>query len=186
MASTDPEFAEWWGRWERLSSSPGTVEKRMDLQAKMDVREILPQVQAPTLILDRPQARAMDSRHSRYFAEHIPGAKLVELPGRDAISFGEGFEEYMEAIEQFTRGSVAVRRDERALATVMFTDIVGSTEMTARLGDRRSVEIVRAHDALVRRALARHGGREVKHTGDGSMAWFDDAAASVACTRAIL
>ena len=185
MAATTPEFIEWWGKWERLSSSPGTLEKRMDLLAKMDVREILPRVQAPTLILDRPQARAMDSRHSKYFAENIPGAKLVELPGRDAISFGEGFEEYMDAIEQFTRGSVAPRRDERALATVMFTDIVGSTEFAAEHGDRGWRDVLERHDRITRDLVGAYGGVAVKSTGDGFLATFDGPARAVRCATEI-
>ena len=185
LTNTNPEFVEWWGRWERLSSSPGTMEKRMALVAKMDVRAILPRVQAPTLILDRPLARAMDSRHARYFAEHIPEATFLELPGRDAISFGEGFEEYMDAVEQFTTGAVTQRRDERALATVMFTDIVGSTRFAAELGDRRWRETLERHDRLTRELVSAYGGRAIKSTGDGFLATFDGPARAVRCAKTI-
>jgi len=181
LAGADPDFVEWWGRWERLSSSPGTMEKRMHLIAQMDVREILPRVQAPSLIIDRPLARAMDSRHARYFAEHIPGADLVELPGRDAISFGDGFEEYLEAIERFVTGAVATRREERALATVMFTDIVGSTELAAERGDRSWRELLENHDRLTRDLVGAYGGVAVKSTGDGFLATFDGPARAVRC-----
>jgi class 3 adenylate cyclase len=185
LTATNPEFLDWWGRWERLSSSPGTMEKRMALVAKMDVRAILPRVQAPTLILDRPLARAMDSRHARYFAEHIPEATFIELPGRDAISFGEGFEEYMDAIEQFTTGAVTKRREERALATVMFTDIVGSTRFAAELGDRRWRETLERHDRLTRELVSAYGGRAIKSTGDGFLATFDGPARAVRCAKTI-
>ena len=181
LASTDPAFIEWWGRWERLSSSPGTMEKRMKLIAQMDVREILPRVQAPSLILDRPLARSMDSQHARYFAEHIPDADLVELPGRDAISFGDGFEAYMEAVERFVTGAVATRREERALATVMFTDICGSTELAAEHGDRRWREMLERHDRLTRELVGAYGGVAVKSTGDGFLATFDGPARAVRC-----
>jgi class 3 adenylate cyclase/pimeloyl-ACP methyl ester carboxylesterase len=181
LAGSDPDFLEWWGRWERLSSSPGTMEKRMRLIARMDVREILPRVQAPSLILDRPLARAMDSRHARYFAEHIPGADLVELPGRDAISFGDGFEAYREAIERFVTGAVGARRQERALATVMFTDIVGSTELAAERGDRDWRELLESHDRLTRELVGAYGGVAVKSTGDGFLATFDGPARAVRC-----
>ena len=135
----------------------------MQLIARMDVREILPRVQAPTLILDRPAALAMDSRHARYFAEHIPGADLVELPGRDAISFGDGFEAYLEAVERFVTGAVVNRREERALATVLFTDICGSTEIAAERGDRDWREPAREprpDHPRARRRLRRRRGQE--------------------------
>ncbi|HEX2389053.1 MAG TPA: adenylate/guanylate cyclase domain-containing protein [Solirubrobacterales bacterium] len=181
LAGTDSGFMEWWGRWERLSSSPGTMKERMKLVAKMDVREILPRVQAPSLILDRPQARAMDSRHARYFAEHIPDADLVELPGRDAISFGDGFEAYLEAIERFVTGAVVARRDQRALATVMFTDIVGSTELAAERGDRDWRDLLERHDRITRDLVGAYGGVAVKSTGDGFLATFDGPARAVRC-----
>jgi len=179
MAATTPDFAEWWGRWERLSGSPGTIEKQMSLGSRMDVREILPRVQAPSLILDRPQAKMVDSRHARYFAEHIPDADLVELPGRDGISFGDGFEAYMEAIERFVTGAIAARGPERALATVMFTDICRSTEMAAELGDRRWRDLLSRHDALSRELVDAYGGVAVKSTGDGFLATFDGPARAV-------
>ena len=181
MAATDPNFKEWWGRWERLSSSPGTMEKRMHLIARMDVREILPRVQAPSLILDRPAALAMDSRHARYFAEYIPGADLVELPGRDAISFGDGFEAYLEAIERFVTGAVVNRREERALATVLFTDICGSTEIAAERGDRDWRNLLENHDRITRELVGAYGGVAVKSTGDGFLATFDGPARAVRC-----
>ncbi|HEU4802328.1 MAG TPA: adenylate/guanylate cyclase domain-containing protein [Solirubrobacterales bacterium] len=181
LSATDPDFKEWWGRWERLSSSPGTMEKRMKLIARMDVREILPRVQAPSLILDRPLAKAMDSRHARYFAEHIPGGELVELPGRDAISFGDDFEAYMETVERFVTGAVANRREERALATVLFTDICGSTEIAAEQGDRRWRSLLERHDQLTRELVGAYGGVPVKSTGDGYLATFDGPARAVRC-----
>jgi len=181
LAAQGGTFAEWWGRWERLSSSPGTMRKRMELLARLDVREILPRVQAPTLILDRPLAKAMDSRHSRYFADHIPGAELREIPGRDAISFGEGIEEYIEAIVEFTTGSVPKRGLERALATVLFTDIVGSTAIAAEQGDRGWRQVLERHDELTRDLVRAYGGRAVKSTGDGFLATFDGPARAVRC-----
>ena len=106
LAARDPDFERWWGRWERLSGSPGTIARLERLVARMDVRSILPRVQAPTLIMDRPRAPGVDSRHAAYLAERIPGAQLRELPGRDSISFGDGIEAYIEAVEQFTLGTV--------------------------------------------------------------------------------
>ncbi|MCB0875563.1 MAG: adenylate/guanylate cyclase domain-containing protein [Solirubrobacterales bacterium] len=181
LAARDPAFKEWWGRWERLSSSPGTMEKRMKLIARLDVREILPRVQAPTLVLDRPAAKAMDSRHAHYFAEHIPDADLLELPGRDAISFGDDFEAYLEAVEHFVTGAVVDRRDERALATVLFTDICGSTEIAAARGDREWRSLLERHDGITRELVGAYGGTAVKSTGDGFLATFDGPARALRC-----
>ncbi|KAA0274335.1 MAG: alpha/beta fold hydrolase [Acidobacteria bacterium] len=181
LAATDPDFLDWWGRWERISSSPGGFERRARLVGKLDVREILPRVQAPTLVLDRPAAKAMDSAHARYVAEHIPGAELVEIPGRDAISFGDGHEAYEEQVERFVTGSVAAPGTERALATVLFTDIARSTEIAAERGDRRWRELLESHDRLTRELVDAYGGVAVKSTGDGFLARFDGPARAVRC-----
>jgi class 3 adenylate cyclase len=182
MAARDPDFNRWWGRWERLSCAPGTLENRMSLVAEMDVREVLPQVQAPTLIIDRPDAPAMNSKHAEYFAEHIPNARLARLPGRDSISFGDGMEAWMETVLEFcgTTASSA-RRSERTLATVLFTDIVGSTSHAAEVGDRRWRETLEQHDRLTRDLVGRYGGTAIKSTGDGFLATFDGPARAVRC-----
>ena len=183
LAARDPSFNAWWGRWERLSASPGSFARQTSLLAKLDVREILPRVQAPTLVLDRPEAVAMDSGHARYTAAHIPGAQLRELPGRDVVSFGDGVEPFIEAVEEFTRGTAASRRSERALATVLFTDICGSTNLAASLGDRRWRETLEGHDRLTRELVSRYGGRAIKSTGDGYLATFDGPARAVRCAE---
>lgn len=187
LAAKDPSFVRWWGRWERLGASPGTAEQRLRLIGKLDVRAVLPRVQTPTLIVDRPAAPAMDSRHARYFAEHIPDAKLVELPGRDAISFGDGSDAYIEATQEFILGTrrEAALGSQRALATVMFTDIVGSTTRAAELGDQRWRETLEGHDRLTRDLVARFGGRAIKSTGDGFLATFDGPARAVRCASAL-
>lgn len=181
LAARDPNFTEWWGAWERLSASPGTMLQRMELISRLDVREILPRVQSPALILDRPDALNMDSRHAQYFAEHIPGAVLKQLPGRDAASFGDGVDQWLEEIEQFTRGTVRARRPERALATVMFTDIVGSTRLASELGDQRWRETLEHHDRITRELVGGYGGKAIKSTGDGFLATFDGPARAVRC-----
>lgn len=185
LASGDPSFIRWWGRWERVAASPATARARMELISHLDVRELLPRVQTPTLVLDRPAARMVDSRHARYFAEHIPNAKLVELPGRDGVSFGDGVEAFLEAIEEFTLGTVPSQGSQRALATVLFTDIVGSTGHAAELGDRRWRETLEGHDRLTRELVAGHGGRAVKSTGDGFLATFDGPTRAVRCAAAL-
>ncbi len=187
LAARDPSFARWWGRWERIGASPGTAERQMRLIGRIDVREILPRVQTPTLVTDRPDAPAVDSRHARYVAERIPDARLVELPGRDAISFGDGIDAFIEAIREFTLGATreAALDSQRALATVLFTDIVGSTTRAAELGDRRWRETLERHDRLTRELVARFGGRAIKSTGDGFLATFDGPARAVRCASAL-
>ena len=185
LAARDPDFPSWWGAWERLSASPGTMEKRMALMSQLDVREILPRVQSPTLVMDRPGAFAMNSLHAKYFADNIPGAVLREMPGRDSISFGDGLADWLEAGEEFTRGTMRARRPERALATVLFTDIVGSTEMAARLGDERWRETLQEHDRLTRELVGGYGGKAIKSTGDGFLATFDGPARAVRCATSL-
>ena len=185
LMERDPEFLDWWGRWERLSTPPGVMTEKMSLLGRVDVREILPRVQAPTLVLDRPDAQAMNSRHAAYAAANIPGARFEELPGRDAISFGEGLPEYLDALERFVTGTTAPRRESRALATVLFTDIVGSTERASELGDTAWRETLEKHDRITRDAVTLHGGRAVKSTGDGFLATFDGPARAVRCATSL-
>jgi class 3 adenylate cyclase/alpha-beta hydrolase superfamily lysophospholipase len=182
MAARDADFSRWWGRWERISASPGSFLKRMQLIDRLDVREILPRVQCPTLIIDRPDAPAMNSKHAEYFAEHIPNARLASLPGRDSISFGDGMDAWMEAVLDFCGSTdAAARTSARTLATVMFTDIVGSTSRAAELGDRRWRETLEGHDRLTRDLVSRYGGKAIKSTGDGFLATFDGPARAVRC-----
>ena len=185
MTGRNPDFKAWWGRWERLSASPGTVLQREDLVSQLDVREILPRVQAPTLVMHRPRAARMNAKHAEYFAEKIPNAKLVPLPGGDAISFGDGVGEWLEAVEEFTQGTIAPRGAERALATVLFTDIVGSTPLAAKLGDRRWRQTLEQHDRLTRELVGGYGGRAIKSTGDGFLATFDGPARAVLCANTL-
>jgi len=181
ITGRDPDFRRWWGRWERLSASPGTMLKRQALVSQLDVREILPRVQAPTLVIDRPDAHTLDSRHAQYFADHIPNAKLASLPGRDAVSFGDGIEAWLEAVEEFTTGTIVTGAAQRALATVMFTDIVGSTKLASELGDRRWRQTLEQHDRMTRELVVGYGGRAIKSTGDGFLATFDGPARAVRC-----
>ena len=185
LTNTNPEFIDWWGRWERLSSSPGTMQKRMDLVAKMDVREILPRVQAPSLIIDRPLARAMDSRHAKYFAENIPGAVLAELPGRDAISFGEGSRNtWTPSSSSRPAASPSGGRSVRWRPSCSPTSSArrSSPPSSATGGWRETLE---RHDRLTRDLVQAYGGRAIKSTGDGFLATFDGPARAVRCAKTI-
>ena len=185
ITGRDPAFRHWWGRWERLSASPGTLLKRQALVSQVDVREILPRVQAPTLVMHRPRAAQMNPKHAEYFADRIPNAKLVRLPGADAVSFGDGMEAWLDAVEEFTTGTIAARGSERALATVLFTDICGSTELAAKLGDREWRQTLERHDRLTRELVGGYGGRAIKSTGDGFLATFDGPARAVRCATTL-
>jgi class 3 adenylate cyclase len=177
----DPEFMEWAGRLERLAASPSTIKRIFDLIGEFDVRDVLPSIRVPTLVLHRVEDTFIKIEHSRYLAERIPGAKLVELPGGDNMySLGDS-EALLGEMEEFLTGERHRTEPDRMLATVLFTDICNSTEHAARMGDRGWRYMLERHDALFRRSLERHRGREVKHTGDGFMATFDGPARAIRC-----
>jgi class 3 adenylate cyclase len=144
----------------------------------------LPSIRVPTLVLHRQADPLIRLDNGRY-AEHISGARLVVIPGTDFWFFTEGAEDYVDHIEEFITGIPPVREPDRALTTVLFTDIVASTEHAVRLGDKRWTHVLDQHDAIVDRELARHRGRRVNPTGDGVLASFDGPARAVRCAQAI-
>lgn len=180
-AADDPQLRAWFARLERLAASPGTALKLMRMVGEVDVRAVLPSIQAHTLVLHRPADRAFDIRHSRYLADHIPGARLVELPGEETLSFGRDSGVLLDEVEELLTGSCRPPDPDRILATVMFSDIVDSTSKAAELGDRRWRELLESLDAAVRRQLARFRGRSVKTLGDGFLAIFDGPARAIRC-----
>jgi class 3 adenylate cyclase len=182
----DPAFMEWAGRLERLAASPATAARILDLIGQFDVRHVLPSIRVPTLVMHRPDDGFLDVRHSRYMAENIPGARLVEFEGVDDHLFSMGDPDaLLGEIEEFLTGRRHEREPDRMLATVLFTDICRSTERAAEMGDSAWRTLLTRHDELVRRELARHRGREVKHTGDGFLATFDGPARGLRCAAAI-
>jgi class 3 adenylate cyclase len=184
-AAADPGLREWFARLERLAASPGTARKFMRMAAEIDVRAVLPTIQAPTLVVHRAEDHAIDIRHSRYLAEHIPGARYAELPGEQALDFGRDDERLLDEVEEFLTGVRRPPDPDRILATVMFSDIVDSTSRAAELGDRRWREMLEAIDAGVRHELARFRGRAVKTLGDGFLATFDGPARAIQCAVAL-
>lgn len=180
-AAADPELRRWFARLERLAASPGTAEKLLRMVGEVDVRAVLPSIQAPTLVLHRPGDKAIDIRHSRYLAEQIPGARYAELPGEDTLSFGRDNDPLLGEIEEFITGARRPPDPDRILATVMFADIVDSTSRAAELGDRRWRELLESIEALVGRHLSRFRGRAVKSLGDGFLATFDGPARAIRC-----
>ena len=181
----DPSYRAWWGRHQRLSASPGMARALVAMVSELDVRAALPLIQAPTLVLHTTGDRFIPVAHSRYLHAHIDGSRLVEIPGEDHHPTGTSGEQLVEEIGEFLTGSRPAPHYERVLATVMFTDIIGSTERAADLGDQRWRHLLDRHDAVVRTALNRFRGVEIKATGDGILATFDGPARAIDCACAI-
>ena len=169
---------EWWGTHQRMSSSPGAVRTHMRMQAEIDVRSVLPTIQCPTLVLHRKDDRVVPIAAGRYLAARIPGATLVELEGADHLPYGD-MEPAFGAVEEFLTGARHPPPPDRVLATIVFTDVVGSTSLAAARGDRDWRELLDRHDDVVRRAAGEYCGRVVKGTGDGVLATFDGPARAV-------
>jgi pimeloyl-ACP methyl ester carboxylesterase/class 3 adenylate cyclase len=182
----DPQVAEFTARLERSAASPAMVQQIFEMFLDIDVRAILPTIHVPTLVVHRRGDRVVNRRAGQELAEQIPSARYVELPGIDHLPWAGDSEGVLGEIEEFLTGARAVPEADRVLATVMFTDIVGSTERAAEAGDARWRELLAAHQAAVRRELERFRGREVKTLGDGSLATFDGPARAVRCGRAIV
>lgn len=168
----DPSLGAWFAQMTRSIASPGKARKRWIEAGNLDAREYLPRIRVPTLVMHRPDELVWDVRHSRYLAEHIPGARYVELEGTDSLDFLGDSEAIVGEIEEFLTGVRSGRESSRALLTVMFTDIVDSTARASQLGDERWRDLLAGHDKLIRRELTRFGGREVKTIGDGFLATF--------------
>ena len=181
----DPAFLEWAGRMERYSASPGTIRTIMEAIGETDVRHVLPSIGVPTLIMHRRQDSFLKVEHSRYLAEHIPGSRYVELEGADSLFSVGDSEAILGEVEEFLTGTRHEREPDRVLATVLFTDICGSTERAAALGDSAWREVLQRHDRVVRREVARHRGRAVKSTGDGVLATFDGPARAIRAATSI-
>jgi pimeloyl-ACP methyl ester carboxylesterase len=179
------EFESWWARLLRQGTSPHGAIELMELLREIDVRAVLPAIDVPTLVIHREDDRVVPVRMARYMEERIPGATLVELPGADHLAWVGDQDGLLDEVEEFLVGSRRGDEPERALATILFTDIVGSTETAARLGDRRWRDLLERHDSVVRRQLEVHRGREVKTMGDGFLAVFDGPARAIRCAVAI-
>ena len=179
------EPRRWFARFGRLAASPGAASALFTMVRDLDIREVLPAIRVPTLLVHRTDDTLMRVEHSRYMAERIPDAKLVELPGVDHLWWFGDQDAIVDEVEEFLTGARSAPETDRVLATVMFTDIVASTERAAELGDRRWRELLATHEAVVRRELERHRGREVKTMGDGFLATFDGPARAIGCARAI-
>jgi class 3 adenylate cyclase/DNA-binding CsgD family transcriptional regulator len=181
----DEAFRAWWKRAGNRGASPTTARAVHAVWLQADVRPLLPLLHVPTLILHRRDDAFNRVGHGRYLAEHIPGAKYVELPGADDLYWVGDTDTMLDEIEEFLTGARRGPHADRVLMTVLFTDIVGSTAHIAHLGDRRWRDLLDRHDVLTRQQLVRFRGREIKTTGDGVLATFDGPARAVSCACAI-
>jgi len=182
----DERFADWWARFERACVSPLVARRIVDLNAQADVTGVLPAIRVPTLVLIRRDNPLVPVAAARAAASLIPDARVVEADGADLYNWPGADDPEMDLIEELLTGRRPQRSAERVLATVLFTDIVGSTEHAARIGDRAWRDVLDRHHAIVRELLDRFRGREIKTLGDGFVATFDRPAGAVRCAQEIV
>ena len=181
----DERFQTWYSQALRFAGTPASARAWFRITMEIDVRDVLPAIRVPTLVVHRSGDRVVPVESGRYLAEHIPDAKFAELPGVDHFPFVGDVDALVDEIEEFLTGSRRAREPDRVLATVLFTDIVGSTQRAAELGDRRWTGLLAEHHRLVRAELERHRGRVVRIEGDGTLSTFDGPARAVRCASAI-
>ncbi len=177
----DAAFVAWVTRYFRGSASPRGAAELLRMNTMIDVRDVLPAIRVPTLLIYRTGDADVHVEEGRYIAARIPGARMVEMPGADHLVWAGDADAILDEIEGFLTGVRRGPDPDRVLATVMFTDIVGSTEAAARLGDREWRRVLERHHALIRRELERWRGREVDTAGDGFLATFDGPARAIRC-----
>jgi pimeloyl-ACP methyl ester carboxylesterase len=185
-ALNDARYRDWLKRAVRRSLSPAMARALFDVLFYSDIRDVLPAIRLPTLVIHRRGNRYLEPAHGRYLAEHIPGARYVEVEGDDHVPYLGDPGPILQEIEEFLTGTRRRPESERVLATVLFTDIVGSTEKAAQLGDERWGELLLTHHDLGRRELEAFGGRLVDTAGDGIFAAFDGPARAVRCACAMV
>ncbi|TMF72770.1 MAG: adenylate/guanylate cyclase domain-containing protein [Chloroflexi bacterium] len=181
----DDRFKRWWGQYLRFGASPAAARAVLEMTLAIDVRDILPAIRVPTLILHRTGDRRIDVGGGRYIAERIPDARLVELSGIDHLPWVGDGDAIVDEVEEFLTGSRHAAEPTRVLATVLFTDMVESTNRAVQLGDARWRALISDHDRLVRDELRRFRGREIDRRGDGFLAIFDGPARAIRSALAI-
>jgi class 3 adenylate cyclase len=182
----DDAFRDWWDHAGNRAASPSMARAVSRVVAEGDVRETLASISAPTLILQRDSVRFIPPGNGRFLAQHIAGSRYVELPGADSLYWVGDTGPLLDEVEEFITGVRGGADAERVLATIMFTDIVGSTQRAAALGDDRWRDLLDNHDRIVRHELGRFGGREVNTAGDGLLATFTSPSAAIACADDIV
>ena len=184
-AADDPHVVDWFATSERMSASPGIVRQLIEMEPKVDVRSVLPAIRVPTLVLHRRDDGLVDIALGRKVAEAIPNARFVELEGEDAMAIFGDADAVLDEVEEFMTGERHHHEADRVLTTVMFTDIVGSTQQAAELGDRRWRDLLDEHYRRIRREVGRFRGQEIRTLGDGFLATFDGPARAIRCGCAI-
>jgi class 3 adenylate cyclase len=182
----DPVAISWLSRLERSAASPAAAAAFMRLGSEIDVRHVAPSIHVPTLVLHTPDDPVVRYEQARWLAEQIPGARLVDLKGRDHVPWFDVADQVVTEIRDFLTGFREAPEPENVLATVLFTDIVGSTDRARELGDTQWSALLEQHHATVRAVLAQYRGREIDTTGDGFLAAFDGPARGIRCAQAIL
>jgi class 3 adenylate cyclase len=182
----DEAFRHWEATLMRLSASPSAAILLGEMTQATDVRELLPRVAVPTLVMHRAGDQVVPVGHSRYLTEHIRGAQWVELPGEEFTIWAGDTDAITDEIEEFLTGTRTGPEPTRVVATVMFTDVVGSTERARSLGDRAWADLLEAHNERVRAALRRFGGKEIDTAGDGFLASFSTPTTAIRCARAAI
>lgn len=183
-------FREWYAKFQRAAATPRVAAANFAEVLNLDVRHVLSSIRVPTLVLHRSDLALIPSIHGRCIAERIPGARFVEIPGRDIVLYPEALDEILHHIQQLMdegqpETDAERRLAERSLASVLFTDIVSSTEVAASMGDRRWRDLLDLHDEVVARTVERYHGRLIKRTGDGTLAVFDGPSAAILCASSI-
>jgi class 3 adenylate cyclase len=184
-ACDDPRFRDWWSSYLRASASPAAVVALSSMNHQIDITPVLPVIRVPALVIHAARDQTLRVENGRYLAEHIRGARYVELDSQDHLPWVMDTDVITSEIEEFLTGERSAGASDRVLATVLFTDIVDSTGVAARLGDRRWREVLEAHTNATRDAVARHKGTVVKSRGDGYLAMFDGPARAIRCARAL-
>jgi class 3 adenylate cyclase len=180
----DEVLARWWAERARAAASPGAARDLILMNSQVDIRALLPSIRVPTLVVHRRGDHDSRPQEGRYIAERIPGARFVELSGEEHLPWVDA-DQILDVVEEFLTGVRRAPEHDRVLATVLFTDIVGSTETAVALGDRRWNDLLTLHHDLVRRELDRFRGREIDTAGDGFLALFDGPARAIRCALAI-
>jgi pimeloyl-ACP methyl ester carboxylesterase len=182
--SADQSMADWWQARARAAASPGAARALIEMNSQIDVRDVLPAIRVPTLVLHRSRDRDSRVEEGRYIADRIPAARFVELPGIDHVPWVDA-DQVVDEVQEFLTGARPSPQPDRVLATILVTDLVGSTRLASQLGDREWADRLGAHDGAVRRELARFSGEEIDAAGDGFLALFEGPGRAIRCALAI-
>jgi pimeloyl-ACP methyl ester carboxylesterase/DNA-binding winged helix-turn-helix (wHTH) protein len=183
--AADPQFRQWWATYLRMGASPGAALALTQMNAEIDVRQVLPSIRVPTLVIHRSEDQCLKVEEGRYVAERIPGARYVELPGRDHLPFVGDQDAILDEVQEFLTGVRHTLEPDRVLATVLFTHVVGSKEHPDRPGDRSWDALIDRLRAYVRKEIELFRGREIDMIGDRPLAIFDGPARAIRCAIAI-